>query len=420
MRAWPARLLAAAWLAASAQPPAVQAQAGLPPVVEIAFEGNAVTRPQVMLRELVVRIGDPADSRAIERSRQALLDLGLFRRVRVREEPVDTGVRLVFEVDERYYVLPLPRGDAKSDGRYAYGAQLRWDNLAGLNHTLRIVAEQEDRQRQGIGRETNVFAAYDAPFVFDTPYGVGASTGYSTRPVAGERGEYTEDFRRLNVRGSRTYSVGPASQGLTVGGGLTWRQQRTSGEFAPEAYGNALSPALFVRHRDFHYRVYSETGEAWGAGVEAAREGWGSDYSFTSWDAAYIRYVDVGDTEHQTLHLRAYTGLYFSGPPDVRQYALGGSSVLRGYDSSFVEGNAYYYLTMEFARPLIWQWLRGVVILEAGNAFAAPGDFNFDRVYGSLGVGLRLRFSQFVDFEVELGYSIPLDGGRGRIFASRV
>lgn len=413
MRRWLAALLLAGCSGSVVAQP-------YPPIAEIVFEGNEVTRPSVMLRELVVRVGDPADPVALERSRQGLLDLGLFRRVRLRTEPVDGGVRAIFSVDERYYFLPLPRGDAKSDGRYAYGAQLRWDNVAGLNHTLRLVAEQENAQRQGIGKETSVFTSYDAPFLAGSPYRLGLSAGYSTRPVVGDSGEYTETFRRAGVRLSRTYSDGPASQGLTLGGGLTWRQQRTSGVVAPPPYGDALAPSLFVGHRGTHNRIYSEVGESWSLGTAFAEDGWGSDYSFVSIDAAYATSIQVGAIEHQTLHLRAYTGQYFSGPDGVEQYGLGGASFLRGYDSNFIEGNAYYYVTAEFARPIWKRWLRWVVIAEAGNVFARPEDFSFDRVYGSLGVGLRVRFSHFVDFEAELGYSIPLDGGSGRIFASRV
>jgi outer membrane protein assembly factor BamA len=411
----------ALWLAAALLASPVGAQdLPSPRIVEIAFEGNDATQPKVMLRELVIRIGDPADPGALARSRQGLLDLGLFSEVELRTEAVDGGVRVVFRVDERYYLLPTPRFDAKSDGRYAYGAQVRWDNVAGLNHTLRIFAEQEDRQRQDIGRQTNYAASYSAPFAFDSPYTLGLSAGYSSRPVETVDGDYTETFRSVGIGVSRTYSDGPASQGLSVGGGLGWQQQRTSGALARPAYGAALSPSAFVSYRDFHNRIYSDIGRYWLLGARFANDSLGSDYSYVDVDTAWVRQWPVGHAEHQTLHLRAYTGAYFSGPDEVEQYSLGGASFLRGYDSSFIEGNAYYYVTAEFARPLWRRWLRWVVIAEVGNVFRRPEDADFVKTYGSLGVGLRVRFPQFVNFEVELGYAIPLDGGGGRLFASRV
>lgn len=409
------------WLAAAlllALPATAQAAAWT--IVEIAFEGNDTTQAKVMLRELVVRVGDAAEAQALERSRQGLLDLGLFRRVEVRTEALGDGVRVVFRVEERYYLLPTPRFDAKSDGRYAYGAQVRWDNVAGLNHSLRVFAEQAERRREGIGMETNYAAGYTAPFVFDTPYTLGLGAGYLSRPVELQAGEYEERFRSLGVGLSRTFSDGPASQGFTIGGGLGWREQATSGALARPAYGAALSPSLFVSHSDFHNRIYSDVGRYWRIGARFAEDGWGSDYSYVDVDTAWIRQWQVGRTEHQTFHLRAFTGAYFSGPDEVREYALGGASFLRGYDSSFIEGNAYYYATAEFARPLWRRWLRWVVLAEVGNVFRRPEDADWDRPYGSLGLGLRLRFSRFVNFEIEFGYAIPLDGGSGRIFASRV
>jgi outer membrane protein assembly factor BamA len=399
--------------------PLVFAQ-GSPRIAEIVFEGNATTQPKVMLRELVVQVGDPADPERLERSRQGLLDLGLFRRADVRSEPVDDGVRVVFSVEERYYLLPTPRFDAKSDGRYAYGAQVRWDNVAGLNHSLRVFAEQAERRREGIGMETNYAAGYTAPFVFDSPYTLGLSAGYSSRPVELQAGEFEESFRSLGVGLSRTFSDGPASQGYTVGAGLGWRDQATSGALARPAYGAALSPSLFVSHRDFHNRIYSDVGRYWLLRTRFADDALGSDYSYIDVDTAWVQQWQVGHTEHQTFHLRAYTGAYFSGPDEVEEYSLGGASFLRGYESSFIEGNAYYYVTAEFARPVWQRWLRWVVIAEVGNVFRRPEDVDFDRVYGSLGVGLRVRFSHFVNFEIEFGYAIPLDGGSGRIFASRV
>ncbi len=391
------------------------------PISEIAFEGNELTQSKVLLRELVVHVGDEANPQRIETSRQALLDLGLFKHVSVREEvAADGGVRLVFKVDERYYLLPTPSFDAKSDGRYSYGALLRGHNLWGLNHSIRLQWEEQDRQRQGIGKERSVSASYYAPFVADSAYNLGVSSSYTTRPREIAGGTYAEEFRRLSVTGSRTYGDGPASQGWTLGSGLRWQQQRTAGVLAPLAYGEALAPLVFANYRDFHYRVYSETGSTYNASYEIAHDGWASDYSYSRLGLGAARYLDVGSTAHQTLHLSANTGWSFSGPDGVRQYGLGGASLLRGYDANFIEGNAYWYATAELARPLWKPWLRVVAMVEAGNVYATPEDANFDRVHASVGLGLRLRLTSFVNFEVEAGVALPLDGGGARFFASRV
>ncbi|MDP9140846.1 MAG: hypothetical protein M3O62_08665 [Pseudomonadota bacterium] len=390
------------------------------PIVEISYSGNDVTRPQVLQRELVIKPGDPADPALIERSRQGLLDLGLFRSVQVEEQAVDGGVRILFKLDERYYLLPTPRFDAKSDGRYTYGAQLAWSNVGGRNHSLRAYIEQEETQREGVGKETAYAARYVAPFAFGSPYALSVSGSYLTRPVRREDVEFEESFRNTSVGVSRTFSDGAASQGLTLGGGLGLRQQRTSGAAALPAYGTAIAPSVFVSYRDFHYRVYSDVGEFTSLGASFADEDMGSDYNFVDLNTTFVRQYAVGNTEHQTLHFKAYAGAYFNGPDEVEAYALGGASNLRSYEVNFLEGNAYYYVTAEFARPVWKRWLRAVVMIEAGNVFARPEDMDFDEIYGSIGAGLRFRFTHFVNLEIEVGYALPLNGGSGRVFAGGI
>ncbi|HEY1076383.1 MAG TPA: POTRA domain-containing protein, partial [Fontimonas sp.] len=233
----------------------------VPRIVEIAYRGNEVTREKVLQRELVIAVGDPADPERIERSRQGLLDLGLFSAASVEQQPLDGGVRVVFVLRERYFLLPTPRFDAKSDGRYSYGAQLIWNNVGGRNHTMRIYAERENAEREGVGTETQYAARYYAPFVFDSRYNLTLSSSYAERPVRREAVDFEESFRNASFSVSRTFSDGAASQGLTVGGGLGFRQQRTRGIDALPAYGSAIVPTVFVNERDFHNRIYSDVGE---------------------------------------------------------------------------------------------------------------------------------------------------------------
>jgi outer membrane protein assembly factor BamA len=417
--------LAGALLAGAARAElAITAEMGAaaPTIREIAFEGNQKTQPKVMLREMVVKVGDPADPELVERSRQAVLDLGIFKRVELRQEPLEDGVRLVFIVRERFYVIPFPRLDANSEGQYAYGAQVRWSNLWGLNHNTRILWEQRDRQEKGVGQEQTFAGTYVAPFVMDTRFSLGLGAAYTAQPV--ERmdggGEFEEQFTSASFLLSRSLSSGPASQGWSVGGGLLWQDQQTSGALAEPAYGMATALVGSVGYRDLHYLVYSESGVSFGMRVETAVEGAGSDYDYNRMVAGWKKYMQIGETPHQTLHLFADGGALAGGPPDYDAFSLGGASLLRGYDREFVEGDAFYRLAVEYARPIYWRWLRGVVILEAGNAFQDPGDFSLDKVYTSLGLGLRIRLSNFVDFEVEIGWAFPLNGGNARFFASRV
>lgn len=393
----------------------------VPRVAGIEFAGNHVTRSRVLQRELTLAVGDAADPRQIEASRQAIQNLGLFREVDADTVASAEGVIVIFEVEEKIYLLPFPRLDAKDSGEYAYGMQMRWTNLYGRNHDLRAFWEYRDRKEPGVGGETAYAIDYGAPQVFDSRYSLGLGAAYSTRPVerGGELvGDYQETFRSARAQLWRSLSEGSANQGWGVGGGLAWLEQSTAGADAEPAYGTATSVLLSAGYRDLAFRRYSRSGHRFGASASIATEGWNSDYDQLTYRLDFRRFLPVGGRAHQNLNFGAEAGLRHGGPPDNDRFELGGTGSLRGFDDDFLEGDAYYRFSAEFLRPLGWNPLRGLVILEAGNAFTQPRDLSLERVYTSLGVGVRLRVDWFVDVELDLGYAIPVGGGGdgGRVF----
>lgn len=410
--------LASAVVRAQPEPPGVP-DLGAAPVVEIRFVGNRVTRPKVMLRELPFSVGETVDAEGIERGRQAILDLGLFKSVRAERRQEGQGWVVSYTVQEKWYVLPTPRFDVNGDRQYSYGAQLAWDNLWGLNHSLLIYGQQRDPQLQGVGNETQYFAGYFAPLIWDSRWSLGANAGYTARPVFSSQGPYEERFESAQVLASRSLSSGSPSQGWNLGTGLYWQRQDSSGLIAP--YGQATAAVASLGYRDLRFQVFSEEGLQAGARLETAVQGLASDYDYTRLGLGATRFLYIGDTPHQNLNLRGDLGLNWQGPAGRRSYSLGGTYTLRGYDPDFLRGDAYYRVAAEYLRPVGWRWLRLLVIAEAGTAGSSPGDLPDQRVYSSLGLGVRLRLPTFVNFEVEAGVAVPLSGGGGfRLFGSRV
>ena len=418
-------LLCCLAFAATAQEPA-EPSAG-PRIVDIEFSGNAVTQPRVLLREMLLAPGDLAEPDKVAAARQAVQDLGLFRAVDIEQRPVHGGVVLIVTVEEKFYLLPLPRFDVKDSGEYAYGVQLRWANLFGLNHSLRMIWEQRDRKESGVGRENSFTAGYSLPQIGDSRYNLGFNAGYTTRPVEVEDQpelSYEEQFQSFGVRVSRGLSdEGPPSQGWMLSTGVQWQHQDTSGDNAEAPYGTATSVVGGFGYRDLHFNRYSESGSLFNVQVAVATEGVASDYDQVNYAVNARRFLPLGRRAHRSLVLLAELGARHGGPPDNDAYELGGSSQLRGYDNDFVEGDAFYRVATEFLSPLgKWDWLRGLVVLEAGNAFERPRDASLGRVYASLGLGVRFRVDWFVDLDIDFGYAIPIGGGGedGRFFAGRL
>lgn len=396
----------------------------LPVVREIRFEGNETTQPKVMQRELVIREGEAADPAAIERSRQYIQDLGLFTAVTVRQEPIEGGVRLVYVVEEKYYLLAYPRLSANLDGQSSYGLEGRWSNVMGLNHNLRLRVSQSDLQKQGQGRRTGYLATYAAPFVWDSPYNISTSVSHTQVPTTDDQTnvEYVETLDNVEGLVTRTFADagGAFSQGTTAGGGLRWQSQDRGGLNVPPPYGMATALVGVYAYQDVRFNVYSETGVSWNLRAEWAQDGVASDYGYQQLSGSYQRSLPVGDTAHQIAGYGFSAGVSLDGPAEIRSFGLGGSSQLRAYDSNQFDGDVYYLAQAEVFRPLHWPWLRVGTIAEIGQVFDRPSDVSLSRIQSSLGVALRLRFTFLVNFEVEAGYAIPLGERGGRFFGGRV
>ncbi|MGQ0502727.1 MAG: POTRA domain-containing protein [Panacagrimonas sp.] len=404
------------------QPGAVQAGAQ-PPIREIAFRGNEVTLPEVMLREMSIAPGQPADEDAIEASRQAVQNLGLFRSVVTSQEPLDDGVRVIFTVREKWYLLPYPRLSANTDGQNSVGAELRWNNIGGRNQSLRALVSSADRQDEGRGRQLSFLGSYRIPFVFDSPYTLDLSGSHAATPVESEitgMPEYDETVDEANVLLSRKFGMfGSASQGWSAGGGLLWRREDTSGIGAPDPYGDAYAVQARMGFKNVQDRIFSETGTRFSIGLETADQHLLSDYSYTRVTLDFKQSLALGSVPHQTFEWGVEAGNANGGPRDKSwDFSLGGTNGLRGYERNSFQGDFYYLVNASYLRPLYWDWLRLVAGVEAGNVYKDADQINTE-IRWSFNLGLRVRLTQLVNVEFEAGIALPMDDDSGRIYGSR-
>lgn len=126
-------------------------------VLGVSVSGNRVTKEPIILRELLVHEGDtlPADVfyEKLERSRQNLMNTGLFNTVTLLPVYMDMGsVFVEVKVNERWYLWPaiiLDLADPnfntfwrlRDAGRINYGLYLYQYNFRGRNETVYALAQ---------------------------------------------------------------------------------------------------------------------------------------------------------------------------------------------------------------------------------------------------------------------------------------
>lgn len=396
---------------------ATVAAASVPKVTEIRFEGNEVTQETVFLREFALRAGDPADPERIEATRQAILDLGLFREVDVRQEADGDGVALTFIVREKRFILPIPRIAASSDGDYSYGAQLRWNNLWGLDHSFVFFVEQghhSDRKRE---REKSTQVSYEAPYAIGE-YNLSGSIGYVDRVAPGALGDFDETVARATFTVSRDLRESRPRRGWIPSAGLVWENQDATGTFAPPPDGTITALALGATYDDVRFHVHSESGRRFSVRTEMAHDGLLSDYGDRRIVVRHAEMFALDGGPHRNLNLIAEAGWRSGGPGRVNAFALGGSNELRGYESEFIEGDRYVWFAAEYLRPVHWDWLRLLVVAELGAAGGSVNAAPDGGPFASVGLGVRIRLTWFVNAEFEFGLAYPLKDGDGmRAFA---
>lgn len=153
---------------------------------EIVLEGNHVTKPSIVFRELTFAVGDtiPDDrlNDELRISKENVQNTTLFNFVEMKVVDGDNhDVAVVIKLTERWYIWPYPYlvysdrnlnswYEADDFSRFSYGFDLEYKNFLGLKHTLKITAIGGYNQNYGF--------SYDMPYLdknqsFGFEFGVG-------------------------------------------------------------------------------------------------------------------------------------------------------------------------------------------------------------------------------------------------------
>jgi len=408
----------------------VPAIAATPNVIaRIVFSGNRVTQPQIMLQEMLVKEGDVADPALIERSRQAIMDLGLFVSVLAAVEPGADGHVLRIVVKEKYYILPVPKLNRDDDNNFSVGAELSLDNLAGLNQQLKLKYETDEATGLSGGQINTHSFSYSYPRVFGSAYLFSTDLDQLKSPAEvitdGQLSSlYKLEAWSANLQVSRWLNRTGPSRGWQVGTGVIVRHNTydyVSGSTANTFLDTqTVGLSLHGQYIDVRDYLLSREGLEYGYRGEYGLQALGSDTEYKRHEFFYRKYILLEGRPHENIDLQARLGLSSGDifPSDLYAYGIGGSRTLRGYESGSITGNAFVLFNVQYLRPFFDYYpLRGALFLDVGNAYPSNEDINLGDLKWSVGIGFRLRLKSFVKIDLRVDVAYAYDTGEYKVFA---
>jgi len=392
-------------------------------VTGITITGNKVTKERLILQELDFVPGDVINKDALERSRQSVMDLGLFEKV---DAAVDDAGIVTIEIEEKSYVLLIPRISHDSEeNRLEPGLKLTVDNIAGLNQRLQVTYKQSKTQEAIDGKQDELSIGFSYPKVGGSQYNLQTNIDSRQGPIqrinAGTVvSEYSKTSFGFTVLVTRwLVKIGP-SKGWLSGFGINFDKRDysyTSGTVGAFDDDKAISMLAQINFTDVRNLLYSLEGVEYGYNLQQGLEFLGSDYQFNRHLFYYRRYMQL-HKKHHNLNFQARIGLSDgqSNNLDEGVYAIDGYGKLRGYRQE-VEGDSYVLLNTEYLRPLFGRnHIRGLLFVDVGNAYAGNSDIDLTDLRWVAGSGIRWKIRKFVDFDLSLEVAYDFDNKDNKVY----
>lgn len=392
---------------------------------EIIVIGNEKTKKEILLQEMTIGVGDFPNAKAIEKSTQAIRDLGLFKSVKMYTEMTDTGAKLFIKVEEKYYLLPVPRLNRNADGDVKYGAQLRYANLGGLNQSLKVTAERTEYADDVLSDKDTYRIEYEYPRFRLSVYDIDFRYEYDQSEVEsvnsiGVTSLYDQDDYSARIKVSRWYSDTGQTRGLRFGLGLGVADTQfhyVSGDTGLYQDAHFVSVLGDIGYFDVHDTGFSRYGRAYGYEITYAWEKLGSDYDVGTNVLFYREYRPISDTPHRTVNSQFRFG--FSNAEGNVAFDIGDSSRLRGYERGAVTGNAYVLVNTQYLAP--WPGypaFRYVVFADIGNAYKNVRYIDLGDLRYSAGLGFRWKIRSFVKTDLRLDWAYSFETDDSKVYGS--
>ncbi|MGH9372229.1 MAG: BamA/OMP85 family outer membrane protein, partial [Vicinamibacterales bacterium] len=451
---------------------------GLQTLVDhVIIVGNTRTSEDVIRREVLLQPGEPLGLRDVLESRRRLSQLGLFRRIDIRELEHGPPTRrdVLVTVEEaaataigygggleftRRLRASGPGGEAEERielaprGFFDIGRR----NLGGKNRSVNLFTRVSIRPKdapddpaedgRGFGfSEYRIVGTYREPRAFDlnadltltgaVEQGVRSSFNFARKGVTAEL------LRRLTptIRASVRYSFGTTR---TFDERLSDEEQAAIDRLFPQVRLSSFSGAIVRDTRDDV--VEPTSGAVFSAESSLAARALGGQVGFVKTYLQALWFKRIPGAPGIVFATRVSTGLANGFPheqstdPDVRpiedlpaseRFFAGGDTTIRGFALDTVGadetisprgfprgGNAVLILNGELRFP-VWKEIGAAVFVDGGNVFERVTDFNVGELRGSTGFGVRYR-SPIGPVRVDLGFKMERREFGGRLEPRRV
>ncbi|MCK5002380.1 MAG: BamA/TamA family outer membrane protein [Gammaproteobacteria bacterium] len=384
----------------------------------IIFEGNDVTEESIMRLEMLVGEGDPVDISKIDKSVQYIRNLRLFEWVRYRldEDASTDDVTLVISVRERYYLVPLPTFRINGDNELEYGAKLRWDNVAGLNHQLKWKVLNKGSSN-GI-REYSNEIDYIMPRIFLSRYQL-ILDALNARDV--------DDDPDTGLELQRSWAYGfdlmkwlnkaGISKGLFAAGGIHYKKREIT-SLEPSINNEEVLDAIVYELRigtDIRYEYdFNRSGRflEYKIGYTGDDETPGSSSSLVKQEIRYVSLNSYSQNPPVNFNYQVVIGQSNDDFLGDKAFSIGGNTNLRGYDTGEFRGNAilranFEYLSIFDESPL----LRKVFFFDTGDVPEKLSDLKLSDFKSGAGAGIRWKIRRFVrvNLRLDAAYAFETD-----------
>jgi outer membrane protein assembly factor BamA len=386
---------------------------GAPLINTISYQGNDVSQTVMLNREIFIAEGAVFDEQLVEKSRQAIMNLGLYKSVSYSVEPVGAGVTVetaqfvdvVFSLSEKYYVLLIPRARI-DDKDKKVGLQLLWNNVWGLNHEMELLYENRGREL-GAEQKRELFR-YNYPNVNNSPYSLYLELFDINDVDTTEIEPLDRQDRIFKVAGSRWLNNQGRNRGWFAGASVLL-QHRTNVLLSDqsEEYTDAVVLGMNVGYDDVSQYEYNRGGKSYGYTLDWSHESLGSDSQFTKHEIYYRSYYRFDSQPLSNLNVQTRLGHANNYILGNTAFGLGGNSDLRGYDNDRFNGNTVLLNNIEYVFPYqAHPLLRYVTFIDLGNTYEELSDIFHRQLHVGAGFGLRWKIKSFVrvDLRADIGY----------------